>query len=413
MGTMTTVSTTTTTTTTGNKCSVCEKECIPPLRCSQCKMVVYCSRQCQKRHWKQIHKSQCKAISAAHELKSYLSNMTMEEAHQQFGKATEKFQQEKQIEKVKTTPPQKVESLKQKKKIHPTTTKIQTTTKPPIVPTMSIKNPNYIGIVEVLPNIQCYHVFLKKENKNHHSSNNNDDDEITTLNQLKLFIDYHHHNNNNSNNVVSWTHIRLDLLTSNTTTIGYESNCLMKLKLPSMITKNDVRISIEDGNSICLRLPYTTTVVSNHNFFAAGDDVDLPISLQKSPPTKLMDINYVRCKFCHQYLLYPHHPPNKIPPIDDHKIHKIFPLPTGFWDDILDYLTCYEGVSTHYHYFRLECIQHTKIISKQKFNGTIQLHLTLRLFCNSFSFYLCSNNQLIFHPMPLLPNPNMYMKMIQ
>ena len=222
-------------------------------------------------------------------------------------------------------------------------------------PTLSIKNSNYIGIVELLPNIQCYHVFLKKENKQQQQQqkhpSNNEQLEITTLNQLKLFIDYENYNNNNRNHN-TWTHIRLDLLLSNYDSTNeflddYQSNCLMELKLPSIIPKNDVRISIEDGNHICLRLPYNDNT-SSPNFATTKLDDDLPVKLQTSPQTNLIDINHVRCKFCHQYLLHPHLPPNQIPIGNqiDAKIHKIFPLPTGHWDDILDYLTCYEGVST-------------------------------------------------------------------
>ena len=35
-----------------------------PNRCSRCKQVWYCSRECQKAHWK-VHKPDCRACPAA------------------------------------------------------------------------------------------------------------------------------------------------------------------------------------------------------------------------------------------------------------------------------------------------------------------------------------------------------------
>ncbi|KAL1921917.1 uncharacterized protein VTP21DRAFT_10559 [Calcarisporiella thermophila] len=37
----------------------------PLLVCSSCKAAVYCSRDCQKQHWKMLHREQCSALTAA------------------------------------------------------------------------------------------------------------------------------------------------------------------------------------------------------------------------------------------------------------------------------------------------------------------------------------------------------------
>ena len=33
------------------------------LQCGQCKIVSYCSRQCQVEHWHRVHKQQCKYLA--------------------------------------------------------------------------------------------------------------------------------------------------------------------------------------------------------------------------------------------------------------------------------------------------------------------------------------------------------------
>ena len=49
---------------TAKHCAHCSVELAKAMRCSQCKTVCYCSRECQKQHWGS-HKSQCKALALA------------------------------------------------------------------------------------------------------------------------------------------------------------------------------------------------------------------------------------------------------------------------------------------------------------------------------------------------------------
>lgn len=44
-------------------CSYCGEQELDLLRCSQCKSEFYCSKICQKQHWKKGHKESCKAMS--------------------------------------------------------------------------------------------------------------------------------------------------------------------------------------------------------------------------------------------------------------------------------------------------------------------------------------------------------------
>ena len=41
----------------GFKCAKCKKEAFK--RCSKCKKVWYCSKECQVSHWKESHKAEC------------------------------------------------------------------------------------------------------------------------------------------------------------------------------------------------------------------------------------------------------------------------------------------------------------------------------------------------------------------
>ena len=45
-------------------CSFCGEQEMDLLRCGRCKSVFYCSKVCQKQHWKKGHKERCKAMSS-------------------------------------------------------------------------------------------------------------------------------------------------------------------------------------------------------------------------------------------------------------------------------------------------------------------------------------------------------------
>lgn len=49
----------------GNVCSFCEEESPDLLKCSRCKEVYYCSRDCQRGHWREGHREDCKDETAS------------------------------------------------------------------------------------------------------------------------------------------------------------------------------------------------------------------------------------------------------------------------------------------------------------------------------------------------------------
>ena len=60
---------------TAKHCAHCSVELAKAMRCSQCKTVCYCSRECQKMHWnrkKDGHREDCKG---AMELKQKMKEM--------------------------------------------------------------------------------------------------------------------------------------------------------------------------------------------------------------------------------------------------------------------------------------------------------------------------------------------------
>uniref|UniRef100_A0A8W8KZ01 phytol kinase n=1 Tax=Magallana gigas TaxID=29159 RepID=A0A8W8KZ01_MAGGI len=50
----------------GNICSFCGEEAPDSLKCGRCKEVYYCSKDCQREHWKEGHREQCKEEHAYH-----------------------------------------------------------------------------------------------------------------------------------------------------------------------------------------------------------------------------------------------------------------------------------------------------------------------------------------------------------
>jgi len=84
---------------------------------------------------------------------------------------------------------------------------------------------------------------------------------------------------------------------------------------------------------IVVRLPYPYDP-SNTSSLALGGSIDTSYYNSTMKDATLDEINTVVCGACHLPLV----PSTTTPPI-----YRVFPLPQGHWDEIADYLICYDG----------------------------------------------------------------------
>lgn len=92
------------------ECNYCKKDCAPPLRCTGCRTVYYCSKSCQRSHWK-VHKQFClhgskrvrgtagdekkeslTVAEAARELSLLMGGISAEKASENYYRATDELE---------------------------------------------------------------------------------------------------------------------------------------------------------------------------------------------------------------------------------------------------------------------------------------------------------------------------------
>jgi hypothetical protein len=114
---------------------------------------------------------------------------------------------------------------------------------------------------------------------------------------------------------------------------------MSSISSPSSSYQSHLSATMDDDGTIQLRLHYQHSGSINHN----DDDDDLRMSdllYEDCPPTfsQLLPItakimNSLQCRFCGLSLL------------PQGSVDCVLPLPTGYWDEVADYLICYSGVS--------------------------------------------------------------------
>lgn len=117
---------------------------------------------------------------------------------------------------------------------------------------------------------------------------------------------------------------------------------LQHLNLPFHIisTQEEVQSSLSfEGNVLSMRLMYHDP----HQSYL--DNIGFESTLTALSPVKAL--NHLKCRSCHQILVKRPSLQEKNKEEEEGKgpIQSVFPLPVGYWDEITDYLTCFEGVS--------------------------------------------------------------------
>ena len=104
------------------RCQVCQQEC-KPLRCKNCRKAFYCSVNCQKLDWKAGHRRLCSAIPAEkvnlalRELNTIAHGLSLEQATENFYKATDAIKKTKEVESKLSTSSKPSTSINQNPKI--------------------------------------------------------------------------------------------------------------------------------------------------------------------------------------------------------------------------------------------------------------------------------------------------------
>lgn len=103
----------------------------------------------------------------------------------------------------------------------------------------------------------------------------------------------------------------------------------------------------ENARSVFVfRLPYPYDP-SNTSSLVLGGSLDHSCSSSSSSSSTLDEINIVMCGSCHLPLVIPPNHQKFVSPLATPTakttIRRVFPLPQGHWDEIADYLICYDG----------------------------------------------------------------------
>jgi len=217
--------------------------------------------------------------------------------------------------------------------------------------------------IEYLPNIKCYSITLSTNAEGGGDSNMTIPSSVESL---QCTVAPHvAANGGESLSSLQRSEVRLNRLQGPSN--GNEEQATLDLLLSVILLTNSIhgevaamnpsaRISV-DSNSISIRVQLQHGI----NATISDDLVDILLAGESSyfspltdTTTDVLDLNYLCCRTCQNPIIEP-------PPFSDAKnsldnkdgnrsdsplatvIKSVLPLPSGYWDDISDYLICYEG----------------------------------------------------------------------
>jgi len=193
---------------------------------------------------------------------------------------------------------------------------------------------NKLFSIEYLPNVKCYQITLL-------TNNTKDIPQSKEELQFDIISIANSQVNNQSviPTVMSYYEAKLYILKLNG---DKERQLLLSVTLPISSTEPPTaRISL-DSNSISIRIQQDLlSMVEMDDSFGIVDNL-LGIELSfASVTTNPNDLNYLHCRTCQNSIIEP--PSSSAAASNDNTIQSVLPLPTGYWDDISDYLICYDG----------------------------------------------------------------------
>lgn len=212
--------------------------------------------------------------------------------------------------------------------------------------------------IEYLPNVKCYQITLLAQTPNGCIPQSKDELQFT---MMPLPVDDCGKVDDDRLRICYYEANLYQLKQQGTQSVNNdqeERELLLSITLPITTTASGstinptARISL-DTNSISIRIQFqqdfTTTTTASFD----GSSLDLvdnlldidSMSSFSSNTTNIADLNYLSCRTCHNPII---EPPSSSSNNDQQQhynsiIQSVLPLPVGYWDDISDYLICYDG----------------------------------------------------------------------
>jgi hypothetical protein len=291
-------------------------------RCSKCKRVRYCSRECQKSHWKG-HKKTCgmSVADAMLQLHKLCGDMNLSESIEQYHRATDevhsqsKMQSElysTEIRSHNTVPNPTIHTnkdLKESCSSSSSSSKVRKDTPKPQI----VSKGEWNFSVEHLSYISTYFIMLVPTST---SSG-------LPLDEIKINL------------------TQLQQKTKVTIYSDTNHSCLAEFMLPKFLssTRDDIYKTLQShqDQNISFRIRYDDSLNDTM------DVMSMDVSYTSTPNSV---INRLQCKSCETNLVRSFNKEDDPSQIIKH----VYPLPSGHWDEITDYLTCFEGVSRMLYY---------------------------------------------------------------